>query len=298
MYQRFFGFAAKPFALNPDPAFLYPSHQHAEALTMLEYGIESQASFFLLTGEIGSGKTTVVRQLIGSLGERFAVGLISNTHSRFTSILPWALSALNIVPSDGTDIAQYEAFTDTVVRSYGKGKRTLLILDEAQNLSIEILEELRLLSNLNSEQDVALQVLLVGQPELRAKLEKAELTQFAQRVSVDFHLERLTLGEAREYIRHRLRVAGCDAALFDPEAEAFIHARTVGIPRLINQLCDLALVYAYAEQRRSIDLQLVRLALQERNRGRAMRIFSADQSVLPLALKKSAVDVAPASNRI
>jgi general secretion pathway protein A len=298
VYQRFFGFTAKPFALNPDPVFLYPSRQHAEALTMLEYGIESQASFFLLTGEIGSGKTTLIRQLIRTLGERFAVGLISNTHSRFMSILPWALSALSIVPSDGSDIAQYEAFTDTVVRSYAKGKRTLLILDEAQNLSIEVLEELRLLSNLNSEQDVALQVLLVGQPELRIKLEKAELTQFAQRVSVDFHLERLTLIDAREYIRHRLRVAGGDAALFDPEAEAFIHARAGGIPRLMNQLCDLALVYAYAEQRRSIDLQLVRLALQERNHGRAIRIFSADQPQATLAPKNSIIDVNSASSRI
>jgi general secretion pathway protein A len=298
VYQRFFGFTAKPFALNPDPAFLYPSRQHAEALTMLEYGIESQANFFLLTGEIGSGKTTVIRQFIRILGARFAVGLISNTHSRFSSILPWALSALNIVPSDGSDIAQYEAFTDAVVHSYGKGKRTLLILDEAQNLSVEVLEELRLLSNVNSEQDVALQVLLVGQPELRVKLERDELTQFAQRVSVDFHLESLTLNETREYIRHRLSVAGGNAALFEPEAEAFIHARAGGIPRLMNQLCDLALVYAYAEQRRSIDLQLVRLALQERNRGRAIRIFSGDQSVLTLTPKNSALDVNPASNRI
>jgi general secretion pathway protein A len=298
VYERFFSFKSKPFALNPDPTFLYPSRQHAAALTMLEYGIESQAAFCLLTGEIGSGKTTVARQLIRTLDGHFTVGLISNTHAGFRSILPWALSALGVVPADDTDIAQYEALTDSVIREYGLGKRTLLIFDEAQNLSVQVLEELRLLSNINSEKDIALQILLVGQPELRVKLERPELMQFAQRVSVDFHLESLTLAEARAYVRHRLEVAGGDPSMFQPEAVAFIHARSAGIPRLINHLCDLALVYAFADQRRSIDAQLVRQVLQERSRGRTIRIFSGDQSVPPLAPKNSAADVAPASNRI
>jgi general secretion pathway protein A len=298
MYERFFNFDSKPFALNPDPTFLYPSRQHAAALTMLEYGIESQANFCLLTGEIGSGKTTVVRQLIRMLGEHFSVGLISNTHERFPSIIPWALSALGVVPADDTDIAQYEALTDFVIRDYGKGRRTLLIFDEAQNLSLQVLEELRLLSNLNSEKDIALQILLVGQPELRMKLERPELTQFAQRVSVDFHLECLTLGEARAYVHHRLSVAGGDPSMFQPEAVAFIHARAGGIPRLMNQLCDLALVYAFAEQQRSIDMQLVRLVLQERSRGRAMQVFSGDPAVLPLVPKPAAVNTGTMSNHV
>jgi general secretion pathway protein A len=299
MYERFFNFTSKPFALNPDPSFLYPSRQHAAALTMLEYGIESQANFCLLTGEIGSGKTTVLRQLIRMLGERFSVGLISNTHQRFTSILPWALSALSAVAADDTDIAQYEALTDFVVRDYAKGKRTRLILDEAQNLSVHVLEELRLLSNLNSEKDIALQILLVGQPELRAKLARPELTQFAQRVSVDYHLECLTLNEARAYIRHRLSVAGGDPSIFGPEAVAFIHARTGGIPRLMNQLCDLSLVYAFAGQERLIDERLVRLVLVERNRGRAIQLFAAaDAAAMPLPAKPSAAESISMSKRV
>jgi general secretion pathway protein A len=298
MYERFFNFRSKPFALNPDPTFLYPSRQHAAALTMLEYGIESQATFCLLTGEIGSGKTTVVRQLIKTLDEHFTVGLVSNTHERFPSIVPWALSALSVVPADDTDIAQYEALTDFVIRDYAKGRRTLLIFDEAQNLSVRVLEELRLLSNINSEQDIALQILLVGQPELRTKLERPELTQFAQRVSVDFHLECLTLNEARAYVQHRLTVAGGDPSVFQAEAVAFIHARAKGIPRLMNQLCDLALVYAFAEQHRSIDEQLVRLVLQERNRGRAMRVFAGDPAVAPLVSQPSSVDMGATSKRV
>jgi general secretion pathway protein A len=297
MYEDYFKFNSKPFALNPDPAFLYPSPQHAAALTMLEYAIESQAAFCLLTGEIGSGKTTVVRQLIRLLDERFTVGLISNTHERFQSIFPWALSALGMSPVDGSDIALYEALTDFVIRDYGKGRRTLLILDEAQNLPIQLLEELRLLSNVNSEKDIALQILLVGQPELRAKLERPELEQFAQRVSVDFHLECLNLAEACAYVQHRLTVAGGDPEMFRPDAVAFVHDRAHGIPRLMNQLCDLSLVYAFAEQRRVIDEQLVRQVLQERNRGRAMRVFGSDPVAVPLA-QLSTADTGSASKRL
>ena len=265
MYERHFGFHSKPFALTPDPAFLYLSRQHAMALTMLEYGLESQAAFSLLTGDIGSGKTTLVRRLLRGLGDQVAVGLISNTHGRFRSIHGWALSALGIAPADDSEIAQYEALVDSFVREYAKGRRTLLILDEAQNLSVEVLEELRLLSNVNSETDLVLQILLVGQPELRAKLARPDLRQFAQRVSVDFHLRPLDRSETHGYIRHRLSVAGGNDALFLPEAIEFVYARTGGIPRLLNQLCDFALVYAFAEGRLSIDTDLLAQVVRERN---------------------------------
>ncbi len=283
MYDHFFGFKAKPFALSPDPAFLYRSGQHAAALTMLEYGIESQAVICLLTGEIGSGKTTLIRQLLRSLGEKFAVGLISNTHRRFTSVLPWALASLGIAVGNKSDLAMYEALTEFVIARYGEGRRTLLVVDEAQNLSIPLLEELRLLSNINSEQDVALQTLLVGQPELRDKLERPNLVQFAQRVTVDYHLECLKLAETREYINHRLQVAGGDPLLFQPQAIEMIHARSRGIPRLINQLCDLALVYAFAEQRRCVDERLVGEMLDERHRGRRLSGFAAEAANAALA---------------
>src|SRR6202453_2095593 len=278
MYERHFGFTAKPFALTPDPAFLYPSRQHAMALTMLEYGLESQAAFSLLTGDIGSGKTTLVRKLLRQLGDQVAVGLISNTHGRFKSIHGWALSALGITPGDDSDIAIYEALVDAFVREYAKNRRTLLIFDEAQNLSIDALEELRLLSNVNSEKDLVLQVLLVGQPELRVNLSRPELKQFAQRVSVDFHWRPLERRETHAYIRHRLTVAGGDAALFQPEAIEFMYARTNGVPRLLNQLGDFALVYAFADGRSRIDADLIAQVVRDRSAGQGSMMLSSVDS--------------------
>lgn len=280
MYERHFGFTTKPFALTPDPAFLYPSRQHAMAMTMLEYGLESQAAFSLLTGDIGSGKTTLVRKLLRQLGDQVVVGLISNTHGRFKSINGWALSALGIAPSDDSDIAIYEALVDAFVREYANGRRTLLIFDEAQNLSIDVLEELRLLSNVNSEKDLVLQILLVGQPELRVNLSRPELKQFAQRVSVDFHLRPLERRETHAYIRHRLTVAGGNAALFLPDAIEFMHARTNGVPRLLNQLGDFALVYAYAEGRTTIDADLISQVVRDRIGAQALPTFNSEPPLL------------------
>jgi type II secretory pathway predicted ATPase ExeA len=240
---------------------------------MLEYATESQAPFCVLTGEIGSGKTTLLRHFLRNLGDKVTVGLISNTHGNFRSIHPWVISSLGITPSDDSEMAQYEALVDFFIREYAKGRRSLLVVDEAHNLSQSILEELRLLSNVNSEQDVALQVFLVGQPELRSTLEQPALEQFAQRVSVDFHLGSLSIEDVRAYIEHRLKVAGGDTALFETEAVAFIHARTRGIPRLINQLCDLALVYAFAEQKTTVGLRLLQHVLQDRKRRGAISLF-------------------------
>jgi general secretion pathway protein A len=288
MYERHFGFNSKPFALTPDPAFLYLSRQHAMAMTMLEYGLESGAAFSLLTGDIGSGKTTLVRRLLRGLGDQVVVGLISNTHECFRSIHGWALSALGIAPVDDSDIAKYEALIDSFVRRYANGQRTLLILDEAQNLSIPVLEELRLLSNVNLETDLVFQVLLVGQPELRAKLSRPELVQFAQRVSVDFHLRPLDRQETHAYIRHRLTVAGGNPQLFLPEAIQFVYARTGGVPRLLNQLCDFALVYAFAEGRQSVDAELISEVVRDRNSARLMpAMANTESNVAPLGLADS-----------
>jgi general secretion pathway protein A len=283
MYEAHFGFTTKPFALTPDPAFLYLSGQHAMAMTMLEYGLESQAAFSLLTGDIGSGKTTLVQGLLRRLGDQVAVGMISNTHRRFKSIHGWALSALGIVPSGNSDITKYEALVDSFVREYAKGRRTLLILDEAQNLSIDVLEELRLLSNVNSEKDLILQILLVGQPELRTKLLRPELQQFAQRISVDFHLRPLSRRETHGYIRHRLTVAGGNASVFLPEAIEYVYARTGGVPRLVNQLCDFALVYGFAERRKRIDASIISHVVRDRSSAQHMpTMASAAPSAAPL----------------
>jgi general secretion pathway protein A len=295
MYLRHFNFNSKPFAMNPDPAFLYASEQHSAALTMLEYAMESQATFCLLTGEIGSGKTTLVRRLVRMLGERVTVGLISNTHERFQSIHPWALSAFGIVPAEDSDIAQYEALTDFFIREYGKGRRTVLIFDEAQNLSVRTLEELRLLSNINSEKDVALQTVLVGQPELRLKMAQPELRQFAQRVAVDFHLNALSLRDVEAYVQHRLTVAGGDPAIFQRGAIEFIHQRSGGVPRLINQLCDLSLVYAFAEGRRRVSAALVACVLQDRSNGHASPMFGHEFGIGAAAAPAAAPTAAPAA---
>jgi type II secretory pathway predicted ATPase ExeA len=259
--------------MNPDPAFLYPSSQHATALTMLEYSVESQSPFCMLTGEIGSGKTTLLRHFLRMLGDDVTVGLISNTHQRFRSIHPWAVSALGIASNGDSEVAHYEALVNFFVSEYAKGRRSLLVVDEAHNLPPHILEELRLLSNVNSERDVALQVILVGQPELRVKLQQPELEQFAQRLSVDFHLGAMSLEDARAYIEHRLRVAGGSPDLFHADAVAFIHARARGVPRLVNQLCDLALVYAFAEQRKRVDLDLLERVIEDRAHRGALPLF-------------------------
>jgi type II secretory pathway predicted ATPase ExeA len=283
MYERFFGLTAKPFALTPDPAFLYPSRQHAMALTMLEYGLESQAAFSVLTGEIGSGKTTLLRKLVRQLGERTTVGLISNTHSRFRAIHGWALSALGVPASGDSDIAVYEALVDHLVKEYGRGRRTLLILDEAQNLSVEALEDLRLLSNVNSEKDLVLQILLVGQPELRETLSHPELRQFAQRVSVDYHLQALDAAETAAYVRHRFEVAGGDPGVFSSNALGMIHTHTRGVPRLVNQLCDYALVYAFAEGQRLIDAELLLQVVSDRRGGVALGALAIERRPMPLS---------------
>ncbi len=281
MYDAHFGFTSRPFALTPDPAFLYQSRQHQMALSVIEYGLESQAPLLLLTGEIGSGKTTLLRRMIRDVGDRFATGLISNTHSQMGSLIAWALQAFDVAPANGTPVAAYQAIVDHVVGEYAQGRRTLLIVDEAQNLAEETLEELRLLSNVNSEQDLVLQILLVGQPELRDVLGRPSMRQTAQRVAADFHLRALDHADTAGYIAHRLTVAGGPPDLFTGDAVAIVHARSGGVPRLINQLCDYALVYAYADERRCIDAETVLDVLRDRERAGALKVFDHASAAVP-----------------
>lgn len=257
MYETFYGFRSKPFSLLPDPDFLYPSKKHRMALTLLEYGLMNQASFSVITGDIGTGKTTLIRQLLNQMERDMAVGLISNTHPSFGELLQWILLAFNLECASKDKVDMYKTFMDFLITQYAANRRTVLIVDEAQNMGPQALEELRMLSNVNSEKDQVLQVILVGQPGLRDNLRDPRLEQFAQRIAVDYNLEPLSLPEMHEYIRHRLGVAGGSTEIFDAEARAAVHRYSGGIPRLANLLCDTALVYAYAEQERHVNARLI-----------------------------------------
>jgi len=211
----------------------------------------------VVSGPRQSGKTTLVRKLLRQLGEGVKVGLITHTHGRFQSIHGWVLAALGAIPGNESDVGIYEALVNLLKRQSAKGGRTLLVIDEAHNLPIEVLEELRLLSNVNSERDLLLQMLLVGQTELRVKLSRPELRQFAQRVSVFYDLKRLDRDETHAYVQHRLKVAGGNPSLFHPDAIDLVYTRTRGVPRLVNLICDFALVYAFAERQVGVGAELV-----------------------------------------
>lgn len=257
MYKKFYGFQGKPFSLLPDPDFLYLSTKHRMALTLLEYGLWNQASFSVVTGEIGTGKTTLIRHLLNQLNRELTVGLISNTHPSFGELLNWILLAFNIDYASKDKVGMYKAFVDFLIREYAANRRTVLIIDEAQNMSHQTLEELRMLSNINADKDQVLQIILVGQPGLREHLRDPSLEQFAQRIAVDYHLGPLDAEETRSYIRHRVEIAGGSSELFSDEACDAVFQHSGGTPRLINVLCDTALVYGYADQKKHIDASLI-----------------------------------------
>lgn len=281
MYERYYGFTEKPFSLVPDPAFLYLGRKHRAALTMLQYGLLSNAGFTVVTGEIGSGKTTLIRQILNEVEHDLTVGLISNTHRSFGELLQWVLMSFGLEHRGREKVELYEAFVDFVINEYAQSRRTVLIIDEAQNLGVDTLEELRMLSNVNADKSQVLQLVLVGQPELRETLQSPELAQFAQRVLVAHHLEALSMEEAADYVRHRLRVAGGDPELFEPKAASLLWYHARGVPRVINALADIALVYGYAAQQSTIDAELVKEVVRDRRRG---GIFAGrdDPDELPL----------------
>lgn len=267
MYTDFYGLKEKPFSLNPDPSFLYLSKQHQIALTMLNYGLESQAGVTVISGEVGSGKTTLIRKVLQQIEDDLTVGLISNAHSSFGNLFEWVLTAFGITTEKKDKASLYEIFVEFLINEYAHNKRSVLIIDEAQNLDINTLEELRLLSNINADKHLVLQLVLIGQPELLQTMQLPELRQLAQRVSVDYQLHPLKYKETTAYIRHRLHVAGGKPQLFDKYAAAVVFYHSRGIPRLINTLCDFALVYGFAEEAAQIDLNLMMDVIKDKMRG-------------------------------
>jgi type II secretory pathway predicted ATPase ExeA len=274
MYEAYFGLKEKPFALTPNPAFLYLSSQHENALAALDYGLKNQAGFSVITGEIGSGKTTLIRAFLERQRDAFTIGLVSNTNRSFGKLLQWICLAFGL-PYRGKDDAElYEVFVDFLIGEYSRGRRVALIVDEAQNLEATRLEELRVLSNINADEHLVLQTVLVGQPELRTVLRSPELRQFAQRVGIDTHLSALSLRDTALYVKHRLHVAGTEQPLFEQAAITLMHRHATGIPRLINQLCDTALVYAFAEQRSLVDAELMRQVIEDRSSGGILPVLA------------------------
>ncbi len=248
MYQKFFGIHKKPFSIAPDPTFLYMSEGHREALAHLRYGLENDGGFVLLTGEVGAGKTTVCRCLLEHIPEDTNVAFILNPKLSPIELLATICDELAIATPEFARIKELiDAINGYLLAVHSEGRHTVLIIDEAQNLSVEVLEQIRLLTNLETSEQKLLQIIMLGQPELREKLAGNELKQLAQRISARFHLGPLSARETTAYVRHRLSIAGMAPQIFSQGSLKKLYYLSGGIPRLINIICDRALLGAYAK---------------------------------------------------
>ena len=266
MYISFFGLTEKPFAITPDPRYLYLSERHAEALAHLLYGINESGGFIQLTGEVGTGKTTVVRTLLSRVPHHADVAVILNPRVTPVEFLLTICEELGL-PIEAADRDSVKQMVDVLNRrllsAHAEGRRVIVIVDEAQNLSAETLEQVRLLTNLETATQKLLQIILIGQPELRELLDRNDLRQLAQRITGRYHLKPLSREETQGYVRHRLRVAGAAGEIFSDGALREVHRLAGGIPRVINVTCDRALLGAYAGETRRVTAALVRRAAGE-----------------------------------
>ncbi|PVH30820.1 ExeA family protein [Pararhodobacter oceanensis] len=263
-YLEHFGLRERPFALAPDPEYLFWSPAHRGAYAMLDYGLSTRAPITLLTGEIGAGKTTLLHHFIDTLDEEVTIGMISNARMGVNDILRRVCAALGLEVATGVDSSDKFALIQSFLQGqHREGKRVLLVIDEAQNLNRDALEDLRMLTNINAGRDEVLQLLLVGQPELRAMVRRPDLVQFAQRVAASYHLPRLDVVATGGYIASRIRQAGGNPGIFSRQAAQLIHEATEGVPRLINQLCDLSLTYAYANEAQMVKRDTVAQVLAD-----------------------------------
>jgi putative secretion ATPase (PEP-CTERM system associated) len=266
MYETFYGLSEKPFNLTPDPDFLYMSSNHKKAMTYLKYGIESKEGFVQLSGEIGSGKTTLLRSLLRGLDRDIRAAYIVNPRGTFRQILRTILDQLDVVPFrlDYSKERLLNKFQDFLRSQEALNHPVVLIFDEAQNLDISTLEELRMLSNYETDKRKLVQIILVGQPELRDKLARPELTQLSERIAVRAHLGALPTEETRSYILHRLQVAGSNGQIrFDPAAFEAIQEYSQGIPRRVNVLCNNILLAGFVEETRHFTDSFVRRVIAE-----------------------------------
>jgi general secretion pathway protein A len=266
MYLSFFGLNEKPFAITPDPRYLYLSERHAEALAHLLYGINEAGGFVQLTGEVGTGKTTIVRSLLAQTPKNAEIALILNPKMTAPEFLLTICEELGIgVPDSATESLKdlVDILSGYLLKAHAGGRRVVVVVDEAQNLAPTVLEQVRLLTNLETNTRKLLQIILIGQPELRELLARNELRQLAQRITGRYHLNPLTHEETAAYVRHRLRVAGATSDIFSPTALAEVYRLAVGVPRVINVVCDRALLGAYSMDRHRVTSSLVRHAAAE-----------------------------------
>ncbi|MBW2091414.1 MAG: AAA family ATPase [Deltaproteobacteria bacterium] len=268
MYESFYGFKEKPFNLLPDPEYLYMSSGHENAYTHLEYAILENKGFVVITGEIGSGKTTLINFLLEKIPHNIQVGIINNADISPLQFIKMMCQEFELDISGKDKAEMLDLFNRFLLDQFSKKNRVVLIIDEAQNLPDKTIEEIRMLSNLESEKHHLIQIILVGQPELRHKLQGRGLAQFAQRVTVHCHLEALSRDEVEKYIHHRLKVAGAKKLkIFDKGAIEAINKYSQGIPRVINTLCDTALVYGYADDLKVIDQKIIENVFETREIG-------------------------------
>jgi general secretion pathway protein A len=266
MYLSFHGLAEKPFSITPDPRYLFLSGRHAEALAHLVYGIDEAGGFIQLTGEVGTGKTTVIRSLLARAPKNAEIALVLNPRMGETEFMLTLCEELGIgVPDDalGSVKELSDILNRYLLRAHAEGRRVVLVVDEAQNLTPDLLEQVRLLTNLETESQKLLQIILIGQPELREVLARNDLRQVAQRITGRYHLQPLSSAEAQAYVKHRLRVAGATADIFTPGALRALYAVSGGVPRLINVVADRALLGSYSEERHTINAAVVRRAASE-----------------------------------
>ena len=265
MYTSFFGLIEKPFSITPDPRYLYMSERHAEALAHLIYGVRESGGFIQLTGEVGTGKTTLVRSLLEQLPEFADVAVVLNSQLSRVEFLAAICEELHVpLPEQRSSVkALTDSLNSFLLHNHSLGRRTILIVDEAQNLRLEVLEQVRLLTNLETAKQKLLQIILIGQPELREQLARNDMRQLAQRITGRYHLEPLSSDETSAYVDHRLKVAGAIGPIFTPAAKRMLFRHSAGVPRMINVIADRALLGGYTEETQQITPQLVREAVRE-----------------------------------